>query len=892
MQNRPKQNDEIRTTCPYCGVGCGVLARKKTDNSIVVRGDPEHPANFGRLCSKGSALGETTGYEGRLLTPSIYGERTDWDTALDLVASKFSEAIAEYGPESVAIYAAGQILTEDYYVANKWMKGFVGASNIDTNSRLCMASSVAGHRRAFGTDTVPGIYEDLEKADLITLVGSNLAWCHPVLYQRIAAAKQARPEMKVVLIDPRRTMTADICDLYLPIEPNGDVALFNGLLDHLSLHDGLNADYIEQHTSGFSDALTSAIDGSSPSKVAELTGLTQSELATFYDLFLTTEKAVTIYSQGVNQSCVGTDKVNSIINCHLATGRIGREGMGPFSVTGQPNAMGGREVGGLANLLASHMELEREDHRALVSEFWSAPNLTKKPGLKAVDLFKAVREGNIKALWIMSTNPVVSMPEADKVAEAIQACPFVVVSEVQAKTDTSQYGHVLLPAADWGEKDGTVTNSERRISRQRPFREPMGESKPDWWHICEVARRMGFADAFQYETTAEIFAEYAALSAYGNAGDRDFDIGALAGIEKPAYDALEPFQWPRKVGAEPSQTRFFANGGFYTADRKGRFVAVHSEAPSDRTDARPMLLNTGRLRDQWHTMTRTGKSPRLAQHIAEPFVEINPKDALVLGIREAELVSVRSDHGDVLLRALITHRVKKGQVFAPFHWNEQYASNARVDTLVRAVTDPFSGQPASKSTAVSVHFARMQQFAFAIVREKPDHIDAEYWALARVPDGWQVELAFETMKPDLAHFAHNLFGLTQSADWLEYEDAKSGQHRHACFQKGQLVGILFVGTRPVAASRSWAAGLLSTCFDEAKKRHLVIAGRAGQDQPDPGAIVCSCFSVGFNQIQSAVVKGCSSVKAIGDCLNAGTNCGSCKSEIQQAIDQTTREAAE
>ncbi|MEM7290743.1 MAG: molybdopterin-dependent oxidoreductase, partial [Pseudomonadota bacterium] len=443
----------VKTTCPYCGVGCGVIATLLEDGNVDIKGDPDHPANYGRLCSKGSALAETLIPDGRLLEPEIGGQKTDWDTALDLVASKFSQAIDEHGPDSVAFYVSGQILTEDYYVANKLMKGFIGSANIDTNSRLCMASSVAGHRKAFGTDTVPGTYEDLELADLIVLVGSNLAWCHPVLYQRIEAAKQKRPEMKIVLVDPRRTMTAQLADFHLAINPDGDTALFCGLLDYLGQHQMLDEDYISLHTNGFAEAHAAAAISSA--EIAAQTGLTGEEIESFYTLFASREKVVTVYSQGVNQSINGTDKVSSILNCHLATGRIGRPGMGPFSVTGQPNAMGGREVGGLANMLANHMDIENPAHRDLVQGFWRSPSMPKQAGLKAVDMFKAAGDGRIKALWIMSTNPVDSLPEADMVKKALSKCPFVVVSDILDETDTIAFADVKLPAAGWGEKSGT-----------------------------------------------------------------------------------------------------------------------------------------------------------------------------------------------------------------------------------------------------------------------------------------------------------------------------------------------------------------------------------------------------------------------------------------------------
>src|SRR5712671_3880492 len=527
---------EVRTTCPYCGVGCGVLVRSQgpgvrrqeggpagsflaPDSRLLtpeVKGDPAHPANSGRLCSKGSALGETLGTERRLLVPEISGRRASWDEALDLAAAKFSGAIEQHGPESVAMYVSGQFLTEDYYVANKLMKGFFGAANIDTNSRLCMASSVAGHIRAFGEDVVPGCYADIDEADLAVLVGSNAAWCHPVLYRRLMAARDARGT-RIVVIDPRRTATCNDADLHLPLRLGSDVALFNGLLAHLAESEAVDRKFIAEHTQGF-DAAVAAARGSAPSiaAVAERTGLDPARIEDFYALFTQTARVVTLYSQGVNQSSAGTDKVNAIINCHLATGRIGRPGMGPFSLTGQPNAMGGREVGGLANQLAAHMEIDNPAHRRIVADFWKAPRLAQKPGLKAVDLFGAVGDGRIKALWIMSTNPVDSMPDANMVRAAIERCPFVVVSDIVRHTDTTALAHVLLPSSAWGEKDGTVTNSERCISRQRAFLAPPGEARPDWWMITEVANRMGWEAAFPYRCPADIFREHAALSAFEN----------------------------------------------------------------------------------------------------------------------------------------------------------------------------------------------------------------------------------------------------------------------------------------------------------------------------------------------------------------------------------------
>ncbi|RJT37271.1 nitrate reductase [Mesorhizobium waimense] len=882
---------EVRTTCPYCGVGCGVLAKIAADGQVSVRGDPDHPANFGRLCSKGSALAETIDLDGRLLHPEVYGRRAGWDEALDRVASTFSQTIAEHGPDSVAFYVSGQLLTEDYYVANKLMKGFVGSANIDTNSRLCMASSVAGHRRAFGSDTVPGTYEDLELADLIVLVGSNLAWCHPVLYQRIAAAREKRPEMKIVLIDPRRTMTADIADLHLAIAPDGDVALFTGLLAYLGQHNALDRAYIAEHTTGFGQALFAA-SKLDLAGIAEATSLSEDELGRFYGLFARTEKTVTVYSQGVNQSSSGTDKVNAIINCHLATGRIGKPGAGPFSVTGQPNAMGGREVGGMANMLVAHMEIENPAHRARVRRFWNAPSMADKPGLKAVDMFKAVGDGRIKALWIMATNPVDSMPDADAVEAAIKACPFVVVSDVLASTDTVRHAHVRLPATAWGEKDGTVTNSERRISRQRAFLPTPGEARPDWWIIAEVGKRMGFGEAFSDASPAEIFAEHAALSAYENDGARDFDIGAYAGVDVEDYDGLAPFQWPAPSQSPPTTTRFFANGNFYTPDGKARFIPIRP-ATDTRTDEKfPLILNTGRVRDHWHTMTRTGKSPRLSQHIAEPFVEIHPADAQRFGIGDADIVRISSPRGEVLVRALVTLRQRQGSLFAPMHWTDQFAAKGRLDALTASLTDPVSGQPALKHVAVRIEKFAAKAFGFAVTRERPASVTATYWAVAKCRGGWRVELAFADDNTDWAGFAASLFGAPPTSDTLAYHDRDAGQHRIAAFDAERLQGALFVAPGPVAVSRGWAAEQLEETHAGQRERFRIVAGRAGAERPDAGATVCSCFSIGANQIAAAVAAGCTTVASIGETLKAGTNCGSCRAEIRVIIEARRVQAAE
>ena len=877
----------VKTTCPYCGVGCGVLADVAMNGSVSVRGDPEHPANYGRLCSKGSALAETLSLDDRLLHPESGGRRATWDEALELVAARFSAAIAEHGPDSVAFYVSGQLLTEDYYVANKLMKGFVGSANIDTNSRLCMSSSVAGHRRAFGADTVPGTYADLEEADLVVLVGSNLAWCHPVLFGRIMAARELRGT-RLVVIDPRRTATSEAADLHLPIAPDGDVALFNGLLEHLS-KTVTDRTFLEAHTTGMDAAVTAAAE-LDEEDTARTTGLSQADLACFYDLFATTERVVTVYSQGVNQSVSGTDKVNAIINCHLLTGRIGRPGMGPFSVTGQPNAMGGREVGGLANQLAAHLDIENAGHRDLVADFWRAPRIATQAGLKAVDLFRAVAEGRIKALWIMATNPADSLPDADLVQEALRRCPFVVSSDVIRQTDTTRLAHVLLPAAAWGEKGGTVTNSERRISRQRPFLPLPGETRPDWWIVTEVAARMGFGEAFPYGSPAEIFCEHASLSAAGNQGTRDFDIGALADLDPDGYAGLDPVQWPIRAGESRADSRFFGDGGFFTADRRARFVPVRSPSPAPADPEFPLVLNTGRVRDQWHTMTRTGKSARLAAHVPEPYVAIHTEDAQRHGIGADELVEISSRSGRMVARAQIGTDQQRGSVFVPMHWTDQFASAARVDSLVPSRTDPVSGQPGSKKVPVRVRPFAAKWYGFAVVRNRPASIAADYWALARVADGWQIELAGLDEREDWSVFGRALLGAEgETARVITYDDAAGRQHRAAAFVDGQLRGALFVAPRPLSIARSFVAEALSSNLAGAGDELRLLAGRPGAGLPDRGETICACFRVGLNQIVSAVTEeGCMTTQAVGAVLKAGTNCGACRPDIQRIIREQAR----
>lgn len=861
----------IRTTCPYCGVGCGVLATPDGKGGIAIAGDPDHPANRGRLCVKGAALGETLATGGRLTTPRVNGAEATWDAALDLIATRFGDSIAAHGPDSVALYVSGQLLTEDYYVANKLMKGFIGSANIDTNSRLCMASSVAGHRRAFGSDTVPGQYEDLELADLVVLVGSNLAWCHPVLHQRLMAAKAARGT-KIVVIDPRRTATCEGADLHLGLAPGADAHLFNLLLCHLADHDHLNAAFLP-HVSGLEDALKAA-----RSSEVHQTGLCPDDLARFVALWAESERVVTVYSQGINQSDSGTDKVNAILNCHLATGRIGRPGMGPFSVTGQPNAMGGREVGGLANMLACHLELENPSHRDAVQGFWASPRIADKQGLKAVDMFRAIEDGRIKALWILHTNPAVSMPDADRVARAIAACDFVAVSDIWPDTDTARLAHVLLPATGWGEKDGTVTNSERVISRQRAFMAPPGQARADWWQLAQMAQRMGFS-GFDWSGPAEIFAEYATLSRVAGGLGSDFDISGLAGAP---YETLAPTMWP--VAAK-SGGRFFGDGRFHTPDRRARMLPVTARLPAPPAASTPFRLNTGRVRDQWHTMTRTGMAPRLSQHLGEPYLEIHPADAKRLELGPSTLAELSTPQGNAILRVMTSDHVHPGHPFAPMHWTGQTAPSGRVDALLPSLTDPVSGQPASKSAAVAIRPFDAAWYGFAMSRDDL-HPDCDYWAKAPIAGGVQLELAGRNEPEDWQSWASALFGL--SAPSAQVSDPAHGVHRMAFFEDGRLTAALFVSRAPVQLSRAHLTQTLGSTDVS------VLAGRPAADRPDAGPTVCACLNVGLNTILKAITSdGLMTVDAIGAALGAGTNCGSCRPELAALIARSNhREAAE
>ncbi len=850
----------IKTTCAYCGVGCGIVATPTGERTAIIKGDPDHPANFGRLCSKGTHLGETIGLEGRLFHPEISGERVDWDTALQTIADRFKATIAEHGPESVAFYVSGQLLTEDYYVANKLMKGFIGTANIDTNSRLCMASAVAAHIRAFGEDIVPCSYDDLEEADLILLVGSNTAWCHPVIWQRIEAAREKRGA-KLVVIDPRRTETAERADLHLAIAPDSDVALFQGLLAAMQARGLLDKAYLADHVStpdSFWDSL--ALD------VAKACDVPQADLDQLCDLFASTPRTVTLFSQGANQSVCGTDKGNAIINLHLATGRIGKAGAGPFSITGQPNAMGGREVGGLASSLAAHMGFS-DAERDCSHRFWQSPKICPGPGLKAVDMFNAVADGRIKAIWVMATNPAVSMPDAGHVREALANCPLVIVSDCISQTDTTAFAHIKLPALGWGEKDGTVTNSERLISRQRGFLAPAGEAKPDWWIMAQVAQRMGWAEAFDYPNAASVFREYAAQTGFENGGTRVLDISDKANITDADYDAMESFIW-----GDPSP---FAEARYPTPDGKARLVPVRFEPRADATDRFTLRLNTGRYRDQWHTMTRTGLSPKLSQHRREPLVEVHRDTIARLGLDDGGLAEVQTPHGKSIFRVSANPGQRRNDLFVPMHWTDQISGGGRTGLLPGQERDPISGQPGFKNTPATIRAWQPRWTGFLVSKVQPAIPDCAYWTRVRTANGWLVELAGdEDSAPLLA--------LLPEGTRAEISDGKRGIIRAASIADGRLQGALFIARDGSLPPRDW---LIEQLGGEDASTVELLAGRAATPQPDRGPIICVCFDVGITTMLRAIrAETLMTVEAVGAALNAGTNCGSCRPAIARMLE--------
>ncbi|MEX0624279.1 MAG: nitrate reductase [Saccharospirillum sp.] len=869
----------LHTTCAYCGVGCGVEIPRAGDRDIQVSGLANHPANLGRLCVKGTHLGEVLPLQQRLLRPQLAGKTVSWDTALDFISQKIDRARTDFGSDSLGFYLSGQLLTEDYYVANKLAKGFLGTANLDTNSRLCMSSAVAAYQQSLGEDAVPGCYEDLEQADLVILVGSNLAWAHPVLFQRLQAARKTRPQMRLVVIDPRATDTSRAADLHLPLKPGTDGRLFNGALAWLADQNALDAEFIKQHTEQFDETLAAARQhaGSNWAALADDCDLSLADLLQFFDWLKDTPRTVTAWSMGINQSRSGVAKSQAIINLHLATGRIGKVGATPFSITGQPNAMGGREVGGLANQLASHRGFTQADCDA-VARFWEAPNMARTPGLKAVDLFKAAARGEIKVLWIMATNPLASLPDANRVREALARVETVIVSDVVTDNDTLAYADLVLPALAWGEKDGTVTNSERCLSRQRGFLLPPGEARPDWWALTQVGQRLGFRAAFDYDSAADIFVEHAALSAFEPAPNRQFNLQPLKNLTAREYDNLAPMQWPFEADGCP-RARLFSDGCFATPNGRARFIPV---APAEPDAAAGQLrLNTGRLRDQWHTMTRTGLVNRLGQHRPDFCITLHPADAAERGLTAGQPVRISNALGHFVALLAIDTGQRRGDAFAPMHWNATFAAEGGVTRVIPAIVDPQSGQPEAKHALIDVEPLPVRCSGIYIGEHLPEPLaQSAIWFKRSLGQQWLWSLFYAEQK------VTELASLWQSiAPENSVTLSDSGHHWfHQASLPGQSPGFwLALGDqyRPEVDTdwliEHWQVS--DVALDD------WLAGKPGKADPR-GNLICTCYSVYDRDIQGYLEQHPGARLAdVQHELKCSTQCGSCLEEVTGLVQQ-------
>lgn len=691
-----------KTTCCYCGVGCGMLVDQDAEGRLQVRGDPAHPVNRGMLCSKGLNLHYTAMDESdRLLYPMGRADleqpfrRLGWEEAIGQAAARFTDIINRHGPDAVGFYISGQCLTEEYYLANKLVKGFIGTNNIDTNSRLCMSSAVTAYKMALGEDSVPGCYEDLELADTILIAGANPAWCHPILYRRIEAHKARHPDIRVIVVDPRRTQTAASADLHLQINPGTDIVLYHAIARGLMEHGFIDEAFIRDHTEGF-EALRARVMERSLQEAAAICGIRFTDIYKAVKYIGFSGGFISLWAMGLNQSMAGVRKNLALINLSLITGKIGRPGSGPFSLTGQANAMGGREVGGMANLLPAHRDLADPRQREAVARYWKVPSLPARPGLTATEMIQALADGRMKALWIACTNPLVSLPDASGVEAALRRAEFIVVQDMSARADTLSLAHLVLPAATWLEKEGTMTNSERRISHLPRVKTPPGEALPDAEILIRFARAMGWGTHFSYKEPSEIYAEHAGLTRHTRIDVSALDYGRLQGSGG--------LQWPVTAAAPQGTPRLFTDHRFYRPGGRARIHAVEDSNPSEPPDRRfPLILTTGRIRDQWHTMTRSGKVNALSQHQPRPVCELHPADAAKRDIREGDPVRVSHARGEVLVTARISDQIKKGVVFLPMHWGRQAEKPfARANNLTVMRVDPLSKQPDFKYTAVEV----------------------------------------------------------------------------------------------------------------------------------------------------------------------------------------------
>jgi ferredoxin-nitrate reductase len=710
MPSKKITDTRATSICCYCGVGCGVHINKEKNGTITVEGNKDYPVNKGMLCSKGMNLHYTVNDKSdRLLYPQMrYNknmpmQRVSWDDALNRTAAVFKTFIDKYGPDSVAFYASGQCLTEEYYVINKLIKGFIGSNNIDTNSRLCMSSAVVGYKMSLGEDTVPVCYDDIELADLFYVTGANPAWCHPILWRRVEAHKAANPNVKLIVVDPRVTDTCAIADLHLQINPGTDVTLNHAIGRVLIENGDIDLDFVNNHAEGF-EQYSAAVFGRTVAESAAICGVAESEIR-LAALYIGEAKGfITMWTMGLNQSVIGVNKNLSLINLNLITGHIGKPGSGPLSLTGQPNAMGGREVGGLANLLPAHRDMNNPLHREEVQKFWGGTTINPKPGLTATEMFEALNDGRLKAIWIICTNPLTSLPNVRLAEAALKKANYVVVQDISNKPETLKYADVILPAAAWAEKEGTMTNSERRISYLNKVIDAPGEALPDSEIICKFAQKMGFK-GFDFKDAAGIYAEHAKLTAKTNIDISDLNYEILK--EKGSV------QWPYvKKRYVKDSNRLFTDKIFYTSSTKARIHAVPDEFGSEKADSDfPFILTTGRIRDQWHTMSKTGKVNKLNQHFKQAFVEIHPADAEALCLVEGDIAVITSRRGEVRMKAKISAEIKQGVIFLPMHWGKILGSDLnRANNVTNDLIDPISKEPDFKYCAVNVaKFAKPKQ---------------------------------------------------------------------------------------------------------------------------------------------------------------------------------------
>ncbi|MCS0418157.1 nitrate reductase [Vibrio diabolicus] len=854
-----------KTTCPYCGVGCGI---EISNNKII--GDALHPANSGSLCVKGVALAESLKMPSRLLYPKLREKEVSWQSVTDLIAQEIHQAKAEFGPDSVAMYVSGQLLTEDYYVANKLMKGYVGSANIDTNSRLCMSSAVAAHVRAFGEDVVPVNYDDIDNTELLIICGANTAWTHPVLFRRVQQARENNPNLKLVVIDPRETVTAQQADLHLPIKNDGDVSLFNGLLKFLIEQQCIDSEYINSHTDGF-DALAEEVSDLryDVTNLTSSIGISEEKLTTFFQWFAQSPTAITLFCQGVNQAENGVDKGNAIINAHLATGKIAKSGCGPFSITGQPNAMGGREVGGLANQLAVHRAFDADSIKQ-VQAFWDSPEIATKPGLKAVELFEAVERGEIKVLWIMATNPVVSLPDNQMVKRALEACPFVIVSDITAESDVAKYADVLLPAAGWGEKQGMVTNSERRLSRQRQFQTPPGEAKSDWWAISQVGQALCALEktqnGFAFTSERAVFREYAAMTGMNADSPLKLDLSQYANLTEQEYEEWVPTQW----GGE----RPFADGIYSHPDGKARFVLT-SESPTRLERTKGWWLNTGRQRDQWHTMTRTGHIAHLAASELEPTVYMNTLSATQNRLKAGQLTKLfqPTSNTGIYAKVAIDEGLGFQDLFMSMHWAGRYGGESSVNAIINSAKDPISGQPAFKSSYVEVQDAAVKTYGMFIGTQFDS--GKFLYSAFQAESNLGIWRFAHDKRPKKQSFCRTEKSRRITIDiaqgWLAVDYDLVGDVRI-------IRSVLVVSSEPIQTDYTNFTHLIGKPMELSQLLTITQSQSSAK-------LVCSCFRVTDKQIHDAMEKqDCTSLTQLQNKLKCGTNCGSCVSQIKQMVD--------